>query len=63
VWRIGIIKRLKICQDSARTKYLVIHYEGRSDKHDEEIPENSSRFAQLGFYTSRKDIPRYCTET
>lgn len=29
----------------------------KSDKHDVEIIENSPRFAALGFYTNRKDIP------
>lgn len=63
MWQIGTIKRLKISQDANKTRYLVIHYEGKSDKHDEEIVENSPRFATLGFYTSRNDIPKYYTKT
>ncbi|CAK62085.1 unnamed protein product (macronuclear) [Paramecium tetraurelia] len=63
VWNVGTIKRLKISQEVGKIKYLVIHYEGKSDKHDEEIAENSPRFAALGFYTSRNDIPKYYKQT
>jgi hypothetical protein len=53
---VGTIKRLKLCHDSQRTKFLVIHYDGWSEKYDEEIPENSPRFAAKGFYTDRNGI-------
>lgn len=33
--------------------------QGWSEINDEEIPETSPRFSALGFYTERKDIPKY----
>jgi hypothetical protein len=38
---------------------LVIHYEGWNKYFDEILPQNSPRVAPLGYYTSRKDIPKY----
>ncbi|KAM3136151.1 hypothetical protein pb186bvf_011773 [Paramecium bursaria] len=59
VWRVGIIKRQKFQKDNQRTKFVTVHYEGKSDKNDEELPDSSPRLAQFEFYTGRKDIPKY----
>lgn len=40
-------------------KSIVVHYDDCYDMLDEEITENSQRFANFGFYTNRKDIPHY----
>lgn len=49
----------KISRSDHKSRYCVIHYEGLKDIYDEEIAENSQRFAKLGFFTNRKDIPHY----
>jgi hypothetical protein len=38
---------------------LVIHYEGWNKYFDEILPSNSPRVAPHGYYTNRKDLPRY----
>lgn len=58
VWCVGKIKKI-INQHGSQSKLLLIHYEGWSDFYDEFINENSNKLAPIGFFTSRKDIPKY----
>lgn len=57
IWCTATVE-LKI-QTENREPLLYLHYSGWSRKYDEYMYQSSSRIAPLGFYTSRKDIPRY----
>jgi hypothetical protein len=60
VWCKALIE-LKIITAN-RPPLFYIHYLGWHRKYDEYIYGNSSRFAPLGVYTTREDIPRYCVD-
>jgi len=57
IWCVGYVK-LKIEQPN-QPPLLFIHYEGWHKIFDESLPQNSERLAPLGFYSERKDIPKY----
>ena len=57
VWCIGRIKAVVSFPRSP--KYIYVHYEGWDKIFDEYFSEHSERIAPLGFFTNRKDIPRY----
>ena len=57
VWCTGRIYRTVNKFQEKKVKRMIVKYDKSSKK--EEFPENSPRIAPLGFYTNRKDIPRY----
>lgn len=56
VWCIGEIKAIVTIKQE---NYVYIHYEGWNQAYNEYIPFDHERLASPGFYTNRKDIPRY----
>jgi hypothetical protein len=57
IWCEGTVKIKIECPE--REPLLIVHYEGWNKFYDEIIKQNSHRVAPHGFYTSRKDLPRY----
>ena len=57
IWCIGIIK--KIVKNIGHSDTLFISYLGWDKIYDEFLCSNSERIAPLGFFTKRRDIPRY----
>lgn len=57
VWCTGRIYRTVNKLQEKKMKWMIVKYDKFNKK--EEFPENSPRIAPLGFYTARKDIPRY----
>ena len=57
IWCVGTVK-IKI-ENSNKDTILIIHYEGWNNYFDEIIRLSSPRLAPLGYYTTRKEIPKY----
>lgn len=55
----GKIKRITNIDNH---KALYIHYDGWHKQYDEKVDFDSPRFAKLGYYTARSDIPKYHLE-
>ena len=57
IWCIATIEQ--IIRKKFKTPLVYVHYEGWSRVYDEYLSFDSPRLAPLGFFTERKDIPRY----
>ncbi|KRX05674.1 Translation initiation factor IF2/IF5, zinc-binding [Pseudocohnilembus persalinus] len=60
IWCVAIIKDIL---DIDNEKNILIHYKGWNSVYDEVLSYKSDRLAPKGFYTSRKNIPQYATES
>ena len=57
IWCIATIEQ--IIRKKSKTPLVYVHYEGWSRVYDEYLSFDSPRLAPLGFFTERRDIPRY----
>ena len=61
IWCIGTVTM--VVESMNHEPIIAIHYEGWNKWYDEFLPISSPRFARLGFYTQRDDIPKYKMNT
>ncbi len=57
VWCTGRVIRTTNKFQDKKIKWMIVKYDKSNKK--EEFPENSPRIAPFGFYTGRKNIPKY----
>lgn len=57
VWCKAMIK--KVFREDGRTNEVLVHYDQWNKIYDEVINVKSQRLAPVGFFSERKDIPRY----
>ena len=59
IWCVGSV--LKIYRVDNKVTELLVHYLGWNKIYDEIIDFKSPRLAPFGFYSTRKEIPRYAS--